>query len=231
VIDEYVDSLLGALKHDRSLARHVRREVEDHLWEAVAADPSAEGPEAEQRAIASFGDPRVIAAQFAALSLAKHTRRTGAVVVLIIAGVFIAMKARLAWYTLMECAVSNDIVSVTQLVGSIDRYSFWLSVIAGVGCWASHGRGRFQASLNFTHRKLFYRFISLCAAAAFALVVSVTSDAVLTLLRLPGASLSLEFLIPTLSMFCEILGAIFLVLQIRATARRAATTRTMLEAV
>jgi hypothetical protein len=59
----------------------------------------------------------------------------------------------------------------------------------------------------------------------------VTSDAVLTLLQLPGASLSLEFLIPTLSMFCEILGAIFLVLQIRATARRAAITRMMLEAV
>jgi hypothetical protein len=32
-------------------------------------------------------------------------------------------------------------------------------------------------------------------------------------------------------MFCEILGAIFLVLQIRATARRAAITRMMLEAV
>jgi hypothetical protein len=46
VIDAYVDALLGALRHDRSLARRVRREVEDHLWEAVAADPSVEDREA-----------------------------------------------------------------------------------------------------------------------------------------------------------------------------------------
>jgi hypothetical protein len=35
----------------------------------------------------------------------------------------------------------------------------------------------------------------------------VISDAVLTLLRLPKLDLSLEFLIPTLSMLCEIVGA------------------------
>jgi hypothetical protein len=54
---------------------------------------------------------------------------------------------------------------------------------------------------------------------------------VLTLLRLPKVDLSLEFLIPTLSMLCEISGAGFLVCQIRATAHRAAITRSMLEAV
>jgi hypothetical protein len=62
VIDAYVDALLGALRHDRPLARRLRREVEDHLWEAVAADPSEEGREAQRRAIAGFGDPRLIAA-------------------------------------------------------------------------------------------------------------------------------------------------------------------------
>jgi hypothetical protein len=61
--------------------------------------------------------------------------------------------------------------------------------------------------------------------------VSVISDAALTLLRLPKVDLSLEFLIPSLSMFCEILGAGLLVRQIRATAHRAAITRSMLEAV
>jgi hypothetical protein len=43
--------------------------------------------------------------------------------------------------------------------------------------------------------------------------------------------LSLEFLIPTLSMLCEILGAGVLVRQIRSTAQRVAITRTMLEAL
>jgi len=116
-------------------------------------------------------------------------------------------------------------------VGSIDRYSFWLSVVVGVGCWAYSSRGRFQVSLSQKHRGLFRRFIFLCTAAAIALGVSVISDAVLTLLRLPKVGLSIEFLIPTLSMLCEILGAGLLVYLIRATVQRAAITRSMLEVV
>ena len=231
MIDAYVNSLLGALRHDRSLARRLRREVEDHLWEAVRADPSVESREAQRRAIAVFGNPGLIAAQFAAVSLQKQTRRTGAAVVLIVAGVYITMKARVAWYALMECAISNEIAAIAQLVGSIDRYSFWLSVVLGAGCWAYSGRGGFQVSLSRKHRNLCRRFIFLCSAAAIALVVSVISDAVLTLLRLPKVDLSLEFLIPTLSMLCEILGAGVLVGQIRSTAQRVAITRTMLEAL
>lgn len=231
MIDAYVDSLLGALRHDRSLARRLRREVEDHLWEAVGADPCEQGREAQRRAIAGFGDPRLIAAQFAAVSLEKQTRRTGVAIVLIVAGVYVTMKARVAWYALMECAITNDIAAVVRLVGSIDRYSFWLSVVVGVGCWAYSGRSRFQVSLSQKHRALFRRFIFLCTAAAIALVVSVISDAVLTLLRLPKVEWSLEFLIPILSMLCEILGAGVLVCQIRATAHRAAITKSMLEAV
>jgi hypothetical protein len=115
-------------------------------------------------------------------------------------------------------------------VGSIDRYSFWLSVVIGMGCWVYSSRGRFQISLGQKHRGLFRRFIFLCTAAAIALVVSVVSDAVLTLLRLPKVDLSLEFLIPALSMLCEILGAGLLVCQIRATAHRASIARSMLEA-
>ena len=141
------------------------------------------------------------------------------------------MKARVAWYALMECAIGNDIAAVAQLVGSIDRYSFWLSVVVGVGCWAYSRRGRFQVSVSQKHRGLFRRFIFLCTAATIALVVSVISDAVLTVLRLPKVDLSLEFLIPTLSMFCEILGAGVIVYQFRATAHRAAITRTMLKVV
>jgi hypothetical protein len=100
--------------------------VEDHLWEAAAADPSEEGREAQRRAIAGFGDPRLIAAQFAAVSLQKQTRRTGLAVVLIAAGVYITMKARVAWYALMECAIANDI-RCSRPIGGIYRP---LSVLA-----------------------------------------------------------------------------------------------------
>jgi len=103
VISEYVERLARELDFDPSLSRCVRREVEDHLWEAVAADPEGGGLEAERRAVANFGDSHVIAAQFAVVSLAKHAKRVGVVAVVLIAAVFIAMKARLAWYAVMEC--------------------------------------------------------------------------------------------------------------------------------
>ena len=98
MISDYIETLVDALSFDRSLSGRVRQEVEDHLWEAVASDPRAGGPEAEQRAIANFGDPHAIAAQFAVVSLAKQTRRVSTAIILVIAGVFIAMKARVAWY-------------------------------------------------------------------------------------------------------------------------------------
>jgi len=84
VIPDYLASLEGALSFDRSLSRCVRQEVEDHLWQAVAADRMGDRLEAERRAIANFGDPHVIAAQFAVISLAKQTRRVGIAVIVAI---------------------------------------------------------------------------------------------------------------------------------------------------
>jgi hypothetical protein len=150
VISDYLESLVGALSFDRSLSRRVRQEVEDHLREAVAADPVDDGIEAEQRAIANFGDPHVIAAQFAVISLAQQTRRAGVAIILVVAGVFIAMKARVAWYAMMQCAISDDIRTVSGIVGSIDRYAFWLSVIIGIGA------GRTSAASVFPQRSMRY---------------------------------------------------------------------------
>src|SRR4029077_13441096 len=133
VISDYVDRLAGELIFDRSLARCVRQEVEDHLWEAVAADPTGDTFEAQQRAIANFGDARTIAAQFAVISLAKHSRKVGAAAILVIAGCFIAMKARLAWYVAMQWALGEDLRAIGGIVGTVDRYAFWLSVVIGIG--------------------------------------------------------------------------------------------------
>jgi len=57
VISAYLERLGAALSFDPLLARCVRAEVEDHLREAVAADPMGDGLAAERRAIANFGDP------------------------------------------------------------------------------------------------------------------------------------------------------------------------------
>src|SRR5207237_525415 len=112
VISDYLESLADALSFDQSLSRCVRQEVEDHLWEAVAADPMSDRIEAERRVIANFGHPHVIAAQFAVVSLAKQTRRAGLAVILVIVGVFATMKARVAWYAIAQQTISEDMRAV-----------------------------------------------------------------------------------------------------------------------
>jgi hypothetical protein len=87
VISQYLDSLAAALSFDRSLSRRVRQEAEDHLRGAVVADPRGNALEAEQGAIANFGDPQLIAAQFAIVSLARRTKGVGIALILVIAGV------------------------------------------------------------------------------------------------------------------------------------------------
>ena len=111
MISDYLDRLGGALSFDRALAHRVRVEIEDHLREGTAADPSPDRRGAEKRAIAACGDPRALAAEFAVIALAKRTRRLGVGVFLGIAGVLIAMKARVAWYALMECVMRDDVRS------------------------------------------------------------------------------------------------------------------------
>lgn len=229
MISDYLDSLVGALSFDRPLSGRVRQEVEDHLREAVAADPAADGPEAERRAIANFGDPRVIAAEFAMVSLTKQTRRVGAAIILVIAGVFIAMKARVAWYAVTRCAISDDIQAVCGIVGSIDRYAFWLSVIIGIGSWLYISGRRIPAAFYTAYRKQLRRFLFLCTAATGALIVSVISDGLLTALRLPGTQLSAEFLLPVFSMAIEVACAGVLVFQIRSTTQRAMSTAALLK--
>jgi hypothetical protein len=224
MISDYLETLAGALSFDRPLSRRVRQEAEDHLRAAVAADPRGDGPEAERRAIAGFGDPYVIATQFAVVSLANHTRRVGGVLILVIAGVFIAMKARVAWYTIMQCAISEDIRAASGIVGLVDRCSFWLSVIVGIGGWAYIGGRRIPAAFSTGYRKQLRHFFLLCVAAAGALAVSVISDGALTALRLPEAELSAEFLIPIFSVAVEIACAGALVFQLRSIARRATST-------
>jgi hypothetical protein len=224
MIQDYLEVLTRELDFDRSLSRCVRKEVEDHLWEAVAADRSGNSYEAERQAIANFGDARAIAAEFAVISLARHTRRAGIAAVLIIVSVFIAMKARVAWYAAMQWAISDDLRAVGRMVMTIDRYAFLASVVIGLGGWIYIQSRRIPAAFDPAYRRQLRRFFLLCGAAAAALVVSVISDAVLTALQLRGTGLSAEFLVPLLSMAIELVCVGMLIFRIRGVALRAAST-------
>jgi hypothetical protein len=223
VIAEYVERLVRTLDFDPSLARCVRREVEDHLWEAVAADPTGDRLEAERRALTNFGDPHAIAAQFAVGSLVKHARRVGFAAIVVIATVFIAMKARLTWYAVMGCA-TDQMGALGEIVASIDRYAFWLSVLVGIAGWMYIDSRRIPAALTPEYRVQLRRFFLLCLAATGALIASVISDGVLTSFRLVGTRWSLDFLIPIVSMAIEVVCAGGLVVSIRGMTKRTAST-------
>jgi hypothetical protein len=224
MIADYLERLERELCFDRSLSRCVRQEVEDHLWEAVAADPTGNTLQAQRRAVANFGDAAAIAAQFAIVSLARQSRRAGVAAILVVVSVFIAMKARLAWYAAAQWALSDDVRAVGGLVSRVDRYAFLLSVIIGLGGWLYIRSRQIPAAFDPAYHSQLRRFFLLCSATAAALVVSVISDGVLTALLLHGMQMSVAFTVPIVSMTLEAGCLGILVFQIRRVTRRAAST-------
>jgi len=230
MIPDYLESLVRELDFDRSLSRCVRQEVEDHLWEAVAADSTGNMLEAQRRAIANFGDARAIAAQFAVVSLAQRTRRAGIAAVLVIAGDLIAMKARVAWYAAAQWGISDDMRALRGLVILIDRCAFWMSVIIGLGSLAYIFSREIPAAFYPAYRRQLRCFSLLCSATAAALLVSVISDGVLTALQLRGMEPSVEIWVAIFTMAVEIACVGFLVFHIRSNTQRAASTAALLKA-
>jgi hypothetical protein len=220
LIPEYVERIASELEFDPSLSRCVRQEVEDHLRERVAANPTADRLEAERSAIAGFGDPHDIASQFAVVSIARRSRRVGVSAVLAIAAVFVAMEARLTWYALRQRPAAWTATALGEIVGSVDRCAFWLAVVAGIaGCVYVETR-RIPPLLTAEYRRQLQLFVRLCSAATIGLIASVVSDGVLTSLRLAGTGWSRASLVPLLSIAVEAAFACLLCQQLRSMRRR-----------
>lgn len=228
MISAYLESLASALSFDRALSRRVLQEVEDHLREALAADASGDRLEAERRAIAAFGAPRVVAAQFALPSLASQTRTAAIALLGEIAAVFVAMKARIAWYA--ASSTHQHPGALQALAGTIDRYAFWFSVAVGIAGWAYVVSRSVPMTFRPAFRKQVRRCSLLCAAAAGVLIVVVASDAVLTAARLTGLPLLRLPVVPLVSLLFEIECAVLLAVQFRNTTRRTASAIALLTA-
>jgi hypothetical protein len=227
-IAAYAQSLASRLSFDPSLSRRVRLEVEDHLCETVAAVAPDEQQAAAQRAIAGFGDPRVLAVQFATGWLAKQTQKVGITVMLVIAGVFMAMKARIAWYGTARWELSDEVRAAAKMVGAIDVYAFWCSVILAAAALVYLIVSRTPTAHAARCRQLSC-VACVTAAASAALAVSIVSDGVLTAFRLVGSELSAAFLIPILSMVFEIVSAGIVIPRVISLLIRAARTTELIE--
>jgi hypothetical protein len=218
-VAEYLDALTRELSFDRSLAHRVHQEVEDHLWEATRANGDT-SIEAQARAVLNFGEARVIAGQYAALSLLRQARWSGAIIVLASGALYIAMKGRVAWYGLMQWALSDTLRPVGKVVLAIDRAAYILAFLLGVVGWAYISSRRVSPRFDMACRSQLKWSMRLAMAAACPMVVSVSADTAVTALRLleeqPPISV---FLIPLLSVAIELAFAAVLVTAIGKTLR------------
>ena len=220
----YLDTLTQELSFDPALARRMRAEAEDHIREAIACDPMGATLESERRAIARFGAARDIAAQCAIPSLLKQVRHAGASVTLIAVGVLIAMKSRLAWYG--AAIVSDDPVldNLRAIILSVDRYAFWCALLIAVYGWTHIGFVRASRETSLVLRKRLRQSLTMCSAAAVAVVITVASDTILTALKLFPAGQSAAIFFPSLTIGLEAALAIVLVLRLRITVQRLASS-------
>jgi hypothetical protein len=220
VIAAYLDALAAALSFDPALARRVREEAADHLQQAIAADRSHDGLAAARRAIAAFGDPAAIAAQFAAIALARRIAKLRVALILVVAGIFVAMKGRVAWYALSGWSAGHDASPATRVIGAIDRYAFWSSVIIAAGAFAYLAVRPVAPIAHRGLRRQVRRVVLLGIAATAPLALAVLSDGVLTAIQLAGAELSAGSLVPLVTMAVEIAGIAILLHALASTWRR-----------
>jgi hypothetical protein len=220
VTTEFLDSLARALGFDRSLAQRVRREFEDHIQEATAADPTGDRRDAERRAIASCGDPYAIAAEFAAIALARRAKRLAFWLVLALLGVLLAMKGHGAWYVAMQWEIPPQMRPAAMFIGAIARYAFLTAIFIGAASWAYGNRRRLPSIYVLQgYSRHVYRFCFLAGLATTALIVAIVSDLLLATIRLGPLSPSLAFSVPIASIAFEIACVGALVIFIRTLVR------------
>jgi hypothetical protein len=216
-VADYLDALVGELSFDRALARRVRIEVEDHLWEAVAARPGGPSPQNQRQVIAEFGAPGELATCYISASLLAQARRAAGTALLAVVAIFVAMESRIAWYGLLGWKSDPHWLTASGLW--LDRCAFTIAlVIALVGCGHAASR-RAPPRFRKDYGRELDHCIALCAAAAAALLVTVFTETVLTSMRLFGWGLRWEILIPVGSLAAEIAAAVLLICQVRTMAR------------
>jgi hypothetical protein len=214
------------LGFDIALSRRVCAEIEDHLWQATDGCLSIES---QQQAVANFGDPRDLARQYMTASLLTQVRRVGLAMIGASIAIYMAMKARVAWYVLMQWELNTGWEAVQATGLAIDRYGFLAAISIALIGWVYISTRRAPVRFHVTYNKELNRCIVLCGCAAGGLIVSVIVEAVLTGIRLTEMEWCAAASVPILSLVIEMAAAALLVLRIRAMIRRTAVVSSLLE--
>jgi hypothetical protein len=228
-LTEYLDALSRAMWFDVTLARRVRKEVEDHLWESATDASCADTIEAQRYAVAKFGDPHEIARQYVASSLFAQTRRVGLTALLAFVGIYVAMKGRGAWYGMMQWGLTEHLKDAIASWITIDLNAFRIALAIVIFGLAYVGSRQLPVSLHRSYCRQAKRCVLLCCATAGALLASVLADAVITGFRVYEAKLLVPSLIPFLSIAVEVGLVTALGLHIRAVIQRIAFASSLLD--
>jgi hypothetical protein len=222
----YLDRLDAEFRFDVRLARRVRAEVEDHLWEAVADSGAAD---AESQAVATFGDPRELAREYAAASVRSQLRRVGVITLVALLGVYAAMAGRHAWYDVASSALTGPGAALAARWVPVDVNAFRLAMVTGVIACGYIGTRRKRAVFASAYGAEARRCAVMSAVAATPLLLSVVMDSVFTSLRVAHAPGSAGATLPILSVGLEIVLIGTLMQQIWAAATRIKQARAMLQ--
>ncbi len=209
------------------LSRRVRGEVEDHLWQA-ADIRGGRSVENRLQAILRFGEARELARGYLTASLLAQIRRAGTAMIFTATAIYLAMKARVAWYDWMCWKPNSDFTAVSAIALQIDRYATMLAIIAALIACPYIATRRAPARVNMSYRKQLTRCIVLCSASAGALSVCVATEVVLTGVRLSGTQWCAAIVIPILSLVVEIAAVVGFVFSIHAMIRRKALAASLL---
>jgi hypothetical protein len=228
-IAEYGAALARELAFDGPLARRVRQEVEDHLWEASVTEGGEDPVAAQRRVVARFGDCRVIAAQYVASSLYRQTKNVGAVAVFVIAGIYLVMKGRLAWYGLMHWGIGDQLRAALEIAMPVIRYNFMAALALGIIACAYSASHKTPLRLDPVHRRQLRVSLLLSAAATAAIGLSVVFDIAVTMLRLAEATWSVQTLVPLGLAAAETMLALGLAVQLLGTVRRTSLASSLLD--
>jgi hypothetical protein len=226
-VADYLAAVSRELDFDPALARRVRDEVEDHLWQAVE-DRGGPSIENQLRAIENFGEARELARGYVAASLLSQVRYIGAGALITAASVSLAMKVRVAWYVWMHWELGADFASVTAVALLIDRYATKLAIAAALIACAYIATRRVPARIDRSYRKQLIRSLVLCGASAGALSLCVATEVILTGVQLSARQWGVTATVPLLSLAVEIVAMIGFVSAIYISIRRGALAAALL---